>query len=110
MTKRKHMADVMTMAMHERADFAELLASLSPRPTAAATLCEGWSVRDVVAHAVSYDELGWLGTIRRFVRAGFNPEKANAIGVAEYSRSPAELLRILRVHQRPRGLPAVRGG
>ena len=36
--------------------------------------------------------------------------KVNKIGVREHSRSPQELIDLLRAHQRPRGLTAVRGG
>ncbi|KIH96663.1 DinB family protein [Streptomonospora alba] len=100
----------MAMAMRERAEFADLLDSLPPERWDAPSLCESWSVRDVVAHVISYDELGWPRTLLRLLRAGFSPDKANAIGVAEYSRSPAELVRIMRAYERPRGLTALRGG
>ncbi|GAA4939175.1 maleylpyruvate isomerase family mycothiol-dependent enzyme [Streptomonospora halophila] len=104
-------AGTMAMAVCERVEFAELLDSLSPEQWDATTLCERWSVRDVVAHAISYEELGWGGLAARLARAGFNVDKANAIGVAEYSPRPtAELVRILRKYQRPRGLTALRGG
>ncbi|MUL43278.1 maleylpyruvate isomerase family mycothiol-dependent enzyme [Streptomonospora sp. PA3] len=102
--------DVLSMAMRERAEFADLLDSLPPEQWEAPSLCEGWRVRDVAAHVISYEELGWPRTVLRLLRAGFNPEKANAIGVAEYSRSPAELVRLMRTYERPRGLTAIRGG
>ncbi|WP_202966164.1 maleylpyruvate isomerase family mycothiol-dependent enzyme [Streptomonospora alba] len=110
MTQQGDKADVMAMAMRERAEFADLLDSLPPERWDAPSLCESWSVRDVVAHVISYDELGWPRTLLRLLRAGFSPDKANAIGVAEYSRSPAELVRIMRAYERPRGLTALRGG
>jgi uncharacterized protein (TIGR03083 family) len=64
----------------------------------------------VVAHVISYDELGWPGTFKRFAHGRFIPSKVNELGVGEYSRSPQELINILRAHQRPRGLTAGFGG
>lgn len=110
MTRQGDKADVMAMAMRERAEFADLVDSLSPEQWDAPSLCESWSVRDVVAHVISYEELGWPRTFLRLIRTGFSPDKANAIGVAEYSRSPAELVGIMRAYARPRGLTALRGG
>src|SRR5690606_22099438 len=97
-------ADVMTMATQERADLAEFLTTLEPEQWGVPSLCEGWTVRDVVAHVISYEELGWTGALLRLARAGFSLGRANAIGIASDQRSPAELLSALRKHQRPRGL------
>jgi uncharacterized protein (TIGR03083 family) len=41
------------MATAERGDLAEFLATLTPEQWEAASLCEGWRVRDVVAHVMS---------------------------------------------------------
>lgn len=103
-------ADVMTLAIQERGDFADFLDTLTPQQWEEPTLCDGWTVRNVIAHVISYDELGWPGTIKRFARGGFIPSKANELGVREHSRSPQELINLLRAHQRPRGLTAARGG
>ncbi len=103
-------ADVMTLAMQERGDFADFLETLTPQQWEVPSLCDGWTVRDVVAHVISYEELGWAGILKRFARSGFIPSRAQEIGVREYSRSPRELIDLLRAHQRPRGLTAMRGG
>lgn len=100
----------MALAIGERADFADFLETLTPQQWDAPSLCQGWAVRDVVAHVISYDELGWWGTVRRFARGRFVLGKANDIGVAESSRSPGELIDLLRTYQRPRGVTAARGG
>jgi uncharacterized protein (TIGR03083 family) len=103
--------DARALAAQERADLATFLSGLSPGEWDADTLCAGWRVRDVVAHLISYDELSVAGLAARMVRAGLRPDRANAIGLAEYRRhSPAELVALLRAHLRPSGLPAAFGG
>ena len=49
--------DLMTLAYDERRDLAAFLASLTPQEWQAQSLCEAWTVKDVVAHVVSYEEL-----------------------------------------------------
>ncbi len=39
------------LAREERLEFADFLAGLSPEQWDSPTLCAGWRVRDVVAHA-----------------------------------------------------------
>ena len=63
-------ATLMSMARAERADLAEFLATLTPQQWATPSLCTGWTVKDVVAHMISYEELGTLGLIKRFVKGG----------------------------------------
>ncbi|MGH3098959.1 MAG: maleylpyruvate isomerase family mycothiol-dependent enzyme [Streptosporangiales bacterium] len=102
---------LMQLAQDERTSFLEFLTTLSPEQWEAPTLCEGWRVRDVVAHAVSYDELDWPGVLRRSARGRFRLGRANAVGVAANAqRSPEDLLQVLNAHLRPRGLTAAFGG
>jgi hypothetical protein len=49
--------DVRSLARDERADLAAFLATLSPRPWQAATLCARWRVRHVVSDLASYGQL-----------------------------------------------------
>ncbi|SDM74003.1 maleylpyruvate isomerase family mycothiol-dependent enzyme [Allokutzneria albata] len=102
------MSSAMTLAMRERADFADFLGKLTPGQWDLPTLCEGWTVRDVVAHVISYDVLGWRGTLGRLVRGRFSLDKSNAIGVDEYVG--ADLVALLRTYARPRGLTTAFGG
>ncbi len=103
--------DPMSLARDERADLAELLATLTPAQWEAPTLCSRWRVRDVVAHMFSYEELSTPGLIGRFVRGGIVTDRVNQIGVdALADRSPDELLALVRSHLRPRGLTAGFGG
>ncbi|MEV0057504.1 maleylpyruvate isomerase family mycothiol-dependent enzyme [Saccharopolyspora shandongensis] len=101
----------MTFARQEREDLVAFLATLSEQQWSEPTLCTGWSVRDLVAHVVSYDELDGRGLVRRFVAGRFIPSRINAIGVAEYAkRSPRELLEVLTEHVEPRGFTTGFGG
>lgn len=100
-----------SLAADERRDLADLLDTLADDEWATPSLCAGWSVRDVAAHVVSYEHLGWTGGIGRLARARFDNGRANAIGLAEAEHaSPADLVRKLRDHARPRGLTAGFGG
>jgi uncharacterized protein (TIGR03083 family) len=85
--------DAMGLARDERADLAELLAALTPAQWEAPTLCSRWSVREVVAHVFSYEELSTTGLIGRFLRGGVVTARVNQIGVdALADRGPDELL------------------
>ncbi|MGC7093629.1 maleylpyruvate isomerase family mycothiol-dependent enzyme [Amycolatopsis lurida] len=102
--------DTMGMAVRERADFADFLATLTPEQWEVPSLCAQWTVRELVAHTVSYDELSWPDTLRRFARGRFRIGRVNALGVAEYLRAPEQLIALLRAHPRPCGLSAGFGG
>ncbi|HEX4724093.1 MAG TPA: maleylpyruvate isomerase family mycothiol-dependent enzyme [Pseudonocardiaceae bacterium] len=103
--------NLMSLARDERADLADFLATLSPQQWAAPSLCAGWTVHDVVAHMLSYDELTPAGLAARFAKGWFLPDRANAVGLAEYrTREPEQLLALLKDHLTPRGLPAAFGG
>ncbi len=102
-------ATLLEMARAERADLAEFLATLAPQDWAAPSLCSRWTVKDVVAHVISYEELGALGLLERFAKGRI--VRANQVGVDEFSsRSPQQLLEFLRNHLQPRGLTAGFGG
>lgn len=103
--------DALALATQERTRFVELLETLTPEQWQTPSLCAGWCVRELVAHVISFDELGPRELLRRLARAGFNPNKANALGLAEYGRrSPEELVALLKKYLRPRGLTTLFGG
>jgi uncharacterized protein (TIGR03083 family) len=102
-------ATLMTMAHAERADLADFLATCAPQDWAAPTLCSEWTVKDVVAHVISYEELGAAGLLRRFAKGWV--VRANQVGVDEFAAlSPQQLLDFLRDHLTPKGLTAGFGG
>lgn len=105
------MADWMQLAAAERRDLADFLDSLAPDQWVQPSLCQGWTVRDVVAHLISYEELGYLGIAGTVVRAGFRPGPMNGLRRAAYrDHEPEQLVAILRSHLRPSGLTAAFGG
>ena len=100
------MDDRMTLAEQERADLVALLEGLSPAEWGHPTLCAHWSVRDVVAHVFSYEELSRRATAVAFVRGRFDGPRVNAIVMERYAHAEAdELLALARRSLRPRGLP-----
>src|SRR6185312_4330493 len=102
-------ADLMPMARAERADLADFLVTLTPQDWEAPTLCTRWTVKDVVAHVISYEELGALGLLKRFAKGWI--VRANQVGVDEFAAlSPQQLLEFLRSHLQPRGLTSGFGG
>ncbi|UCZ63329.1 maleylpyruvate isomerase family mycothiol-dependent enzyme [Mycolicibacterium phocaicum] len=97
------------MATAERTDLADLLETLTPEQWEAPSLCAGWRVRDVVAHVMSFDEVGLLGMLRRAVRGRII--HVNQMGVDELAALTTEqLLRRLRAHLRPQRLATTLGG
>lgn len=100
---------LMSMARAERADLAAFLATLTPQDWAAPSLCSKWTVKDVVAHVISYEELDTVGLLKRFAKGRIL--RANEVGVEEYAAlSPQQLLEFLRNHLAPKGLTAGFGG
>jgi uncharacterized protein (TIGR03083 family) len=99
--------DLRDFAVAERADLLALLERLRPEDWDAPSLCADWRVRDVVAHVYSYDELSRAELGRRFLLAGFNPNRVNAACLAPYAElPPAELVALARRCAEPRGLTA----
>lgn len=100
---------MMSMAHDERADLADFLTTLSPQDWETPSLCSKWSVKDVVAHVISYEELGKIGLLKRFAKGWV--VRANQVGVDEFAPlSAPQLLASLRNHLHPQGLTAGFGG
>jgi uncharacterized protein (TIGR03083 family) len=102
-------ATLMDMARAERADLAAFLATLTPQQWDTPSLCSGWTVKDVVAHMISYEELGPKGLLKRFAKGWI--VRANQVGVDEFAAlSRQQLLEFLGNHLTPKGLTAGFGG
>jgi len=100
---------LMDMAYDERSDLAAFLETLTPQEWNAPSLCDRWTVKDVVAHVVSYEELTPFGLVKRFAKG--RAVRANEVGVREFApMSPQELMEFLRRHLSPKGLTAGFGG
>jgi uncharacterized protein (TIGR03083 family) len=101
----------MQLAQAEREDFAAFLEGLSPEQWQSPTLCEGWRVRDVAAHVISYDELTSSGLVSRFVKGRLLIDRINQLGVDDYAdRSPGQVISLIRAHAEPHGLTGGFGG
>lgn len=100
---------LMDMARAERTDLAAFLATLTPQQWDTPSLCDGWSVKDVVAHMISYEDLDAIGLLKRFLKGRI--VRANQVGVDEFAAlSPQQLVDFLGHHLQPRGLTAGFGG
>lgn len=100
---------LLDLAYEERSDLAAFLETLTPEDWHAASLCDEWTVKDVVAHVVSYEELSVAGLMKRFAKG--RVVRANQVGVEEFaSLSPDELMEFLGRHLYPQGLTAGFGG
>jgi uncharacterized protein (TIGR03083 family) len=103
--------DTMAMATAERADLATLATELSPAQWDAPTLCTGWRVRDVVAHTISFDDLGPAQLAAVFAKGLFSVNRINAVALRAYEgRTTDDLSETMRTHTRPVGLGTGSGG
>lgn len=102
---------VMALACEERAEFADLLDELSPEQWEHTSLCDGWRVRDVVAHAVGFDDLDRAQLAGLVWRGRLSVGRINALEVAALAdRTPDELRAMVRAHLSPSGLTSGLGG
>jgi uncharacterized protein (TIGR03083 family) len=102
---------VLDQAQQEREDFAGFLDGLTPEQWNTPSLCAGWSVRDVVAHCVSFEGLSPRDLAARFLKGCLQTDRINGLAVAALAdRSPEQLVKILRDNARPKGLGAGFGG
>jgi uncharacterized protein (TIGR03083 family) len=101
----------MVEAERERAELGALLEGLTPEEWEAPSLCERWTVREVVAHLLSYEGLSLPEVGARLLRGRFMFDRINAAALQEHrTATPEELLQRLRSFPRPTGLTASRGG
>ena len=93
----------------ERSELLSLLESLTPREWEVPSLCEGWLVRDVVAHLVAYDRFD-PSLALHFVKARFSVDRVNVRTAAAWrSHSTDALLDRLRRNLVPGGITRVIG-
>ncbi|MGW5647486.1 maleylpyruvate isomerase family mycothiol-dependent enzyme [Saccharopolyspora sp. NPDC003752] len=100
--------DIWAMVHAERAALLDDLAHLDERQWSEPSLCEGWTVHDVVAHLVDSARTTRLGFVAGLVRARFDFDRQNARGVErERGATPQETLeRLRRVASRTSTPPA----
>ncbi|GGC83464.1 hypothetical protein GCM10011512_07780 [Tersicoccus solisilvae] len=100
-------ADLIGLARDERADLLRFLRTLSPDQWRTSSLCTGWTVRDVVAHLISFDGLSPAALASVFLRGGLRFGRINDVALRRYARhEPAQLLDLLNRRLTPTGLTA----
>ena len=91
------MTDVWSMVHAERAALIDDLAHVDDEQWEQPSLCAGWTVHDVVAHLVDSARTTRLGFAVGLVRARFDFDRLNAIGVQrQRGASPQDTLQRLR--------------
>jgi uncharacterized protein (TIGR03083 family) len=86
-------ADIWALVHAERAALADDLADLKPEQWATPSLCEGWTVEQVLAHQVSTARTSVLGFFTGLLKAGFSFDRFSANGVKDESKGgPAGVL------------------
>ena len=98
------------LARDERLELADLLAELTSEQWAGPTLCEGWRVRDVAAHVVSFEEMTQRELTARFLKGRLQMDRINALGVDDLADHSTEQLVALLRDKRSAGLGAGFGG
>ncbi len=89
--------DVWSVVHAERAALVRDLETLSPEQWEMPSLCDGWTVHDVVAHLVDTARTTRVGFVLGLARARFDFDRQNAVGVARHrGDNPAETLARLR--------------
>jgi uncharacterized protein (TIGR03083 family) len=76
----------------ERAELLGVLESLRPVQWAQLSLCTEWTVRDVVAHLVSYDCTNAVAFVVLLVMTGFSVNRTNDVLLRRWRRRPDERL------------------
>jgi len=91
----------------ERAALIRDLGQLDPDDWAIETQCQGWRVREVVAHLIDTATTTPLSFLTAMVRAKFDFDRQNDLGLKRYNTSdPAELVALLgQVAERTSGPP-----
>ena len=100
--------DVWPYIHTERRALVADLEKLTPEQWNTASLCDGWSVRDVVAHMTATAKITAGKFFPQFVGSGFNFEKVQAKGIAaERGAAAADTLaaftRVLSATSKPPG-------
>ena len=86
-------ADIWSLVHAERAALADDLAGLTPEQWATPSLCEGWTVEQLLAHLVSTARTSVLGFFTGLLKAGFSFDRFSENGVKDESKGgPAGVL------------------
>lgn len=105
------MTTVRVLAHAERAEFADLLDGLTSQQWDAPSLCDGWSVQNVVCHTLAYLGQSRAGLLRNLVRSRWSIDRLNARELDDYpDAAPKQLVKLMREGVDPSGAGALYGG
>lgn len=91
------MADVWPVVHAERAALIDFLDRIDDEDWDRPSLCEGWTIRDVVAHLVDTAKTTWVSFAAGLIAARFDFDRQNARGVRrERGATPTETLNAFR--------------
>lgn len=84
----------------ERLDLCRVLDTLDESQWSTPSLCDGWTVRDVVAHLTTSTRTGLRDMVVSMVKARFDFDRAEADTARETARNtdPVTLIEMLRAH------------
>jgi uncharacterized protein (TIGR03083 family) len=103
--------NTLELARQEREELVSTLACLTPEQWEAPTLCEGWCVRDVVAHVISYDAASLRELVGWIIQGRCRIDRINALSLDRHRKaSVQELVSALAEHLTPTGVLALMGG
>jgi uncharacterized protein (TIGR03083 family) len=90
-------AEIWPLIHEQRSKLGDVLETLSDVEWDIPSLCEGWRVRDVVAHCIQTHLVTQRSLITDWIRSGFSLKARNMRGVARRSfLSPSALLTLYR--------------
>jgi uncharacterized protein (TIGR03083 family) len=105
------MTTVRSLAHAERAEFADLLDGLTSQQWGAPSLCDGWSVQNVVTHTIAYLQQSRIRLLSNMIRSRWNIDQINARGLHDYADvAPEQLIKLMREGIEPSGAGALYGG
>ncbi len=105
------MGTIRALAQAERAEFADLLDGLTPQQWGSPSLCDGWSVQDVVTHTISYLRQGRTRLLINMLRARWDVDRLNSRVLDDYAdKTPEQLTKLMREGIEPSGAGALYGG
>lgn len=105
------MTSVRILAQRERGDFADLLATLTPEQWSMASLCKGWTVRDVAAHTVAYLDQSRVRLMIEMLRHRWDVDRLTANALERRAGlKPEFLVRLMQDGVEPSGAGALYGG
>lgn len=105
------MSTVRALAQQERVEFADFLDTLTPHQWNMPSLCEGWTVRDVVTHTITYLDQTRRGLFIEMVRNRWNVDRLNARALDRIgTQSLDQTVGLMRRGAEPSGAGALYGG